>query len=616
MIKGHYQFVFRCFLFFVLSIYGCTTNTQNKSNQVSTFSPYEVQLEFESLSAEDRWDYILKIVSANYKNQKQVDEWLVKVCPIVFSEKDKINSTVLSQINRELYNGTDSEPAFLFSENTIRNFVSKEEISNQGYAAATLSNHYQSLKLNDSVKKYNELLKSTLSKDNEDLQIIYFTNEGNYLKEEGYLFESAVNYHKALDLNDAKDSMIQFTLLNNLSGIYYDLNYPDKAKSLIDSAKAFVPSQKWTVESLNLAGLVFSKTKDFTYAKQYFLDAIEKSEFEDNPISLAQSYSNYANFNRKIKRYEDALKFMEKSDSICRILQLDFGLFINQINRAELFMESKDYKKALNEIELVRNDLSKFSSPKLEIDFYELAYRINDAVGNSSQANAYFREHIEKKEALFGDLPRSILAEWELATENEKSTKVRAYLEVQREQESKEKYTIAFLAGLSIFGLSFFFLSRNRKQKIDKQRIAFELELKSKQLITESLKNITIENTKEELLLQLNEILSELPKIHQGKFENLKSYLRIKKSASMLKEFETRFNGVYEYFYIQLKSLAPDLTPNELRVCAFMRLNITTKEIALLTNRSIGTIDNTRSSIRKKLKIEEETNLQEFLLNI
>jgi DNA-binding NarL/FixJ family response regulator len=47
-----------------------------------------------------------------------------------------------------------------------------------------------------------------------------------------------------------------------------------------------------------------------------------------------------------------------------------------------------------------------------------------------------------------------------------------------------------------------------------------------------------------------------------------------------------------------------------------MRLNISTKEIAMLTNRTIGTVDNTRSAIRKKLKLEEETNLQEFLLNI
>jgi DNA-binding CsgD family transcriptional regulator len=252
----------------------------------------------------------------------------------------------------------------------------------------------------------------------------------------------------------------------------------------------------------------------------------------------------------------------------------------------------------------------------LEMDYYELAYRINDAIGNTSLANSLFRLYTEKKESQFGDLPRNILAEWELATENEKRTKELAFFELQSVKESKEKYIVVLTAGLLLLGLSFLFLTRYRKQKIDKQRISFELELKSKPLVSESLKNITVENTKEELLFQLEEIVAELPKMHQVKFENIKNSLKFKKSMAMLTEFETRFNSVYEYFYSQLKALAPDLTPNELRICALMRLNITTKEIALLTNRSIGTIDNTRSSIRKKLKIDEETNLQEFLMNI
>jgi DNA-binding CsgD family transcriptional regulator len=62
--------------------------------------------------------------------------------------------------------------------------------------------------------------------------------------------------------------------------------------------------------------------------------------------------------------------------------------------------------------------------------------------------------------------------------------------------------------------------------------------------------------------------------------------------------------------------LAPDLTPHEMRICALMRLNISSKEMAILTNRTQGTIDNTRSLIRKKLKLEELVNLQEFILSI
>jgi DNA-binding CsgD family transcriptional regulator len=144
----------------------------------------------------------------------------------------------------------------------------------------------------------------------------------------------------------------------------------------------------------------------------------------------------------------------------------------------------------------------------------------------------------------------------------------------------------------------------------------FDLELKSKQLVSESLKNISIQNTKEDLLNQLEVIIQDLPKILQARFEQIKHTLKRRKPSSMLDEFETRFTGIYDDYYDKLKIVAPELTPNELRICALMRLNISTKEIAMLTNRTIGTVDNTRSAIRTKLKLEEETNLQGFLLNI
>jgi hypothetical protein len=353
------------------------------------------------------------------------------------------------------------------------------------------------------------------------------------------------------------------------------------------------------------------------------LQAIKKSNTEENLISLAQSYSNYANFNRKIKQYSAAFEYMAKSDSLCKELGVDFGILINRINRAELYYDLNDFEKAAMELKSVKADLSKFSSPKIEKEFYKLSYRINDAIGNENLANSMYRKYVEKEKAFFGDLPRSILAEWELATENEKSIKVKASYSLQKEKQSKEKYIIILIATILLFCSILILFMRNQKHIIErekinqeKQRIAIDLELKSKQLVSESLKNLTIQNTKEELLHQLDDIIHAIPKIHHGKFDSLKRTLKFYKSSSILDEFETRFTGVYEAYYGKLKNMAPELTPNELRICALMRLNISTKEMALLTNRTIGTVDNTRSSIRKKLKLEEEINLQDFLLSI
>ncbi len=80
--------------------------------------------------------------------------------------------------------------------------------------------------------------------------------------------------------------------------------------------------------------------------------------------------------------------------------------------------------------------------------------------------------------------------------------------------------------------------------------------------------------------------------------------------------FENQLEYFDRDFYRVLAELYPDLTPAEKRVCTFLRLNMTTKEIAALTNRSTRTIDFTRNSIRKKLQLSSETNLSAFLLSI
>ena len=92
--------------------------------------------------------------------------------------------------------------------------------------------------------------------------------------------------------------------------------------------------------------------------------------------------------------------------------------------------------------------------------------------------------------------------------------------------------------------------------------------------------------------------------------------LKSGRESNFLDEFEMRFKGVYESFYQKLSKQAPDLTPNDLRICAFIRLNISSKDIARLTGKTLGTIDNNKTVIRKKLNLSSDNNLQKYLLNL
>jgi len=80
--------------------------------------------------------------------------------------------------------------------------------------------------------------------------------------------------------------------------------------------------------------------------------------------------------------------------------------------------------------------------------------------------------------------------------------------------------------------------------------------------------------------------------------------------------FETAFDDVHEDFMNRLKARFPTLTPKELRLCAYLRLNISTKEIAPLMNISIRGVEICRYRVRKKLNIDRDTNLTSLIIDL
>ena len=93
--------------------------------------------------------------------------------------------------------------------------------------------------------------------------------------------------------------------------------------------------------------------------------------------------------------------------------------------------------------------------------------------------------------------------------------------------------------------------------------------------------------------------------------------LRKSKEKDIWKEFEMRFNNVQNEFYDKLANRYPDLTANDLRLSAFLKLNMASKEISQLTGQQISTIEHTRSRIRKKLGISNtRIDLVTFLSQI
>jgi ligand-binding sensor domain-containing protein/DNA-binding CsgD family transcriptional regulator len=80
--------------------------------------------------------------------------------------------------------------------------------------------------------------------------------------------------------------------------------------------------------------------------------------------------------------------------------------------------------------------------------------------------------------------------------------------------------------------------------------------------------------------------------------------------------FELAFDDVHEDFMKRMKERYPELTPRELRLCAYLKMDLSTKEIAALLNISVRGVEISRYRLRKKIAIDRDTNLAGFIVDL
>jgi DNA-binding CsgD family transcriptional regulator len=127
---------------------------------------------------------------------------------------------------------------------------------------------------------------------------------------------------------------------------------------------------------------------------------------------------------------------------------------------------------------------------------------------------------------------------------------------------------------------------------------------------------------KNKFLMRLNDELQRVQNSTDDSTIKTKMVLlknRIKKEIDNQQQqqlFETYFEDVHNEFFKRIKEKHPQLTPNDLKLCAYIRMNISTKEIATLLNISYRGVEISRYRLRKKLDLSRDVNLATYLSNI
>ncbi|GAB4156065.1 MAG: triple tyrosine motif-containing protein [Winogradskyella sp.] len=174
---------------------------------------------------------------------------------------------------------------------------------------------------------------------------------------------------------------------------------------------------------------------------------------------------------------------------------------------------------------------------------------------------------------------------------------------------------------------------KQQKQKlIEKKQRELELEQLENQRQLIQFKNqnlqLDIENKNRELgaatmnLVKRNELLNNI-KTELSKSKSLSDVKGVIKlintnlnNTSDWKLFEEAFNNVDKDFMKKIKTLHPTITPNDLRLCAYLRLNLSSKEIAPLLNISHKSVEVKRYRLRKKMGLDHEQSLTDYILEL
>jgi len=152
--------------------------------------------------------------------------------------------------------------------------------------------------------------------------------------------------------------------------------------------------------------------------------------------------------------------------------------------------------------------------------------------------------------------------------------------------------------------------------KLQNEKLQVEIQHKTMQLADSTMSIIK----KNELLIEIRKELDQQRKILGNQypsyfFERIHSLISKNMTTNQdWKIFEELFDQAHEDFFKRLKSSYPGLTQSDLKLCAFLKLNLSSKEVAPLLNISFRGVETRRYRLRKRLGLKLDSNLVEFIM--
>lgn len=365
------------------------------------------------------------------------------------------------------------------------------------------------------------------------------------------------------------------TCLYSSADIYLDEEQYDSAYSEIVRARKFIKDENGPMIENVAFGYIAMKRGQPTMAEDYFREALAV----DN-----------GNFNR------------------------NFAI----INYMRLLLDENRDDEAMALTRTYAADVAKIHGSPLERQYLDLLAEYYERRGDSAKEVATLRRIVALGDSLNSAITGMAIQEIASRYEDVTSASKIAALE---SQSKRRLWLIIILCAVLVAALGIVVAVRRKlaagrrvesglRGEIDRLSVDHRDALANARLSLESngrqLTSMTM------LMTRLNEVLSAVVREADDKSRQPEARLKaiwgllsdLDREENVWKMFRTYFEAVNQSFFDRLYRLAPTLTNAEIRMCAFILVNLTTKEIAILTNRSVRTVETIKHNLRKKLSID------------
>ncbi len=447
---------------------------------------------------------------------------------------------------------------------------------------------------------------------------------------------------------------------NLLAGIYGESGqYSKSTKVLFEAIKIYETQADFTglVKAYNNLGYLFMKLDKYTKAKEYYEKAliiISENNIKYNKgflySNLGICYKEFGDNETALTNYRLALQQYKQNSTLnaIPILYQSFGnLFAFRLNRPDsafyYFNHGIELAKKYDPNSLIELYLSlgefygKQKNFEKSIDSYlkslTAAQSVEDLEGqmqanihlseaykelhNFSKALTYFETYSAFKDSIDARETETAIARLTEKYENDKNKLLVKQLTIEKKHRSA--LLVGLLIGIILSFVAIVFLlygltQRKKRTRLEKSIFEKELQFKNKELASHALIMMQKNRMLQSLYNSIDEAITgeteALPQFLNSLKREIKSSF---KTESDWELFKLYFEQVNKSFFKKLKEINPNLTQNDIRLAALIKLRFNIKEAASVLNLSPNSIKGARSRLRSKLGLNSSDDLSRFI---